>query len=112
LWNSDATRCEVSIEPLYNRTVLFEVATPNYHGVPAPISCPAGRSRQSFICYYHTVGIEGKFDATPHTSLFAPNFYRPPRTLRSIARAVTPPVLVKAVRKLVTLWKTTTARSP
>jgi hypothetical protein len=112
LWNSEATRCDVSIDPLYNRTVLFEVANPNYHGVPAPIACPPDRSRQSFIVYYHTVGIDGKLDATPHSSIFAPNFYRRDRTLRAFARQLTPPVLLKAARKLVTLWKTSSTRPP
>ena len=113
LWDPQGTRREVSIDPLYNRTVIFEVAYPNYHGVPAPIACPADRSRQSFIVYYHTVGIEGKLDVTPHSSIFAPHFYRPKRTLlRSLAREVTPPLLLKAAKKLVTLWNTATTRSP
>jgi hypothetical protein len=111
LWNSEGTRCDVSIDPLYNRTVLFEVANPNYHGVPAPIACPADRSRQSFIVYYHTVGIDGKLDVAPHSSIFAPSFYRADGTLRSFAREVTPPVLVKAAKKLITLLKTAAARS-
>ena len=114
LWNSDATRCDASIEPLYNRTVIFEVAFPNYHGVPAPIACPADRSRQSFIVYYHTVGIDGKEHAKPHTSIFAPAFYgssRPDSTLRSLARELSPPLLVKTVKKLVVAWKNKAARS-
>ena len=92
--------------------MIFEVANPNYHGVPAPIACPADRSRQSFIVYYHTVGIDGKLDVAPHSSIFAPNFYRENRTLRSFARELTPPVLLKAAKKLVTFWKTTPTRSP
>jgi len=101
LWNDEATRCDVSVEPVFNRTILFEVADPNYHGVPAPIACPENRSRQSFIVYYHTVGKDEKSALTPHTSKFAPSFYRenPPR-LRSLAREVTPPVLLKAAKKL------------
>jgi hypothetical protein len=112
LWNHEATHCDVSIDPLYNRTVIFEVANPNYHGVPAPIACPAERSRQSFIVYYHTVGIDGKLAVTPHSSIFAPNFYRADRKLRTLARELTPPLLLKAAKKLVTLWKTSSTRSP
>src|SRR5579863_4709614 len=37
LWNSDATRCAVSIDPIFNKTVIFEVSDPNYHGVPTPL---------------------------------------------------------------------------
>jgi Rps23 Pro-64 3,4-dihydroxylase Tpa1-like proline 4-hydroxylase len=113
LWNSDLTRCDVSIEPIFNRTVIFEVADPNYHGVPDPIDCPPDRSRQSFIVYYHTVGIDGKSEAHPRTSLFAPNFYREDSKLRTFVREVMPPVLLKAAKKLknlVSLWKPTTKR--
>jgi hypothetical protein len=112
LWDPEAKRCDVSIEPLFNRTVIFEVAYPNYHGVPAPIACPAERSRQSFIVYYHTVGVDGQPQAMPHTSIFAPHFYRPSRlSPRSLAREVMPPVLVKAARKLTAFWKTAFTRS-
>jgi hypothetical protein len=111
LWNSDATHCDASIEPLYNRTVLFEVADPNYHGVPAPIACPADRSRQSFIVYYHTVGIDGKLVERPRSSTFAPHFYRDDPRLRTLARQVTPPVLFNAAKKLVQLWKPALKRS-
>jgi Rps23 Pro-64 3,4-dihydroxylase Tpa1-like proline 4-hydroxylase len=101
LWNHAATHCDVSVEPVFNRTILFEVADPNYHGVPAPIACPEDRSRQSFIVYYHTVGTDEKSAQTPRTSRFAPGFYRADPRFRSFARQVTPPVLLKAVRKLV-----------
>lgn len=111
LWNHEATRCAAAIDPLYNRTVLFEVADPNYHGVPAPIACPADRSRQSFIVYFHTVGIDGKLADRPRSSTFAPHFYRKERKLRSLARDVTPPGLVKAARKLGALWRSTSKRS-
>jgi Rps23 Pro-64 3,4-dihydroxylase Tpa1-like proline 4-hydroxylase len=100
LWNPEATRCEVSIEPLFNKTVLFEVAFPNYHGVPIPVACPTDRMRQSFILYYHTAGVEGASTEKPRSSVFAPRFYGTNRlTLRSILREVTPPVLTRAIRK-------------
>jgi hypothetical protein len=100
LWNDAATRCEVSVEPFFNRTILFEVADPNYHGVPDPIACPEGQSRQSFIVYYHTVGTDEKSVRTPRTSTFAPSFYREDPRFRSFARQVTPPVLLKAAKKI------------
>lgn len=101
LWNPDAKKCEVFIDPVFNKTVLFEVAFPNYHGVPIPLECPVDRSRQSFILYYHTVGIDGKAEVTPHTSIFAPRSHGTNRlTLRSVLRDITPPVLTRALRKL------------
>lgn len=112
LWNPEATKCEASIEPIFNRTIIFEVAHPNYHGVPAPIACPPDRSRQSFMFYFHTVGIDGKFDIKPHSSIFAPQFHTANRlTLRTMAREVTPPVVRKAVRKIVQAAKSTFLKS-
>ena len=100
LWNPDAKKCEVFIDPLFNKTVLFEVAFPNYHGVPVPLACPADRSRQSFILYFHTVGVDGKPDVKPHSSIFAPRLHGTNRlTFRSLLRELTPPVLTRALRK-------------
>jgi Rps23 Pro-64 3,4-dihydroxylase Tpa1-like proline 4-hydroxylase len=100
LWNPDAKTCEVFIDPLFNKTVLFEVAFPNYHGVPVPLACPVDRSRQSFILYFHTVGVDGKAEVKPHTSIFAPRLHGTNRlTFRSLMREITPPVLTRALRK-------------
>lgn len=100
LWDSTATHREVSIEPIFNRTIIFEVAFPNYHGVPVPLACPPDRTRQSFIVYYHTVGVDGKLNVTPHSSRFAPHFYRKKGKLRSALRAITPPIVVQVARRL------------
>lgn len=105
LWDAQARRCEVSIDPLFNRTVIFEVATPNFHGVPEPVACPDGRSRKSFIVYYHTVGSGGKVDVIPHSSIFAHIPIRKGPKLLTLARQVTPPVLFNAAKKLIRRWK-------
>ena len=101
LWNPEATICEATVEPLFNTTVIFEVASPNYHGVPVPLDCPADRSRQSFILYYHTVVLPGHETVTPHTSLFAPRSHGSNRmTAGQLAREVLPPFLLRAIRSM------------
>ncbi len=101
LWSHDGKRCEVSIAPTYNRTAIFQVANPNYHGVPTPLACPTDRTRQSFILYYHAAGVDS--DLKPHTSIFAPRLYGSNRlTLKSVARDLMPPLLVRALRKITT----------
>jgi hypothetical protein len=101
LWNHQGTGREVSIEPLFNRTVLFEVAEPNYHGVPAPLNCPENRARHSFIVYYHTVGGKDGKHPSPHTSVFAPSAYQKrSRTLRKLIKNITPPFLLRAAKRL------------
>jgi hypothetical protein len=100
LWSPDGKRCEATIEPLFNKTILFEVAYPNYHGVPEPLACPPDRVRQSFIAYYHTAGLE-KSQVKPHTTIFAPRFYGTPgSSLRSIVREITPPFVVRLARRM------------
>ena len=101
LWNREGTRCEVSIEPLFNRTVLFEVADPNYHGVPAALNCPENRARHSFIVYYHTVGGKDGNHPPPHTSVFAPRAYRKKSSLiRTFVKNTAPPILLRALKRL------------
>jgi 2OG-Fe(II) oxygenase superfamily len=100
LWSHDGKRCEATIEPLFNKTILFEVAYPNYHGVPEPLACPPDRSRQSFIAYYHTAALE-KSPVKPHTTIFAPRFYGTPGgSIRSLVREVTPPFIVRLARRI------------
>jgi Rps23 Pro-64 3,4-dihydroxylase Tpa1-like proline 4-hydroxylase len=101
LWSHDAKRCDVSIAPLYNKTVIFEVANPNFHGVPTPLACPADRMRQSFILYYHTTVSKSGLELKPHTSIFAPRLYGTNRaTIKSLIRDMVPPLVVRAIRRL------------
>jgi hypothetical protein len=95
LWDSTGSRCEKVIEPIFNRTVIFEVADQNFHGVRPVLH--KDRSRTSFAAYYHTVPEAGMI---PHNSIYSPNFYlkREP-LLKRVAAEVIPPVLLRAVRR-------------
>lgn len=100
LWNSDGTRQEAVVEPLFNRTMIFEIAANNFHGVPQTVLCPNGRSRNSFLVYYHTAA-NSNSDAAPHTSIYAPSFYgRKKSAVRRIMRDVTPPIVVRMLKKV------------
>lgn len=102
LWNHAGERCEVAIEPAFNRTVIFEVAYPNYHGVPQPLECPADRLRRSFLVYYHTAHGGAGDAVTPHSSRFAPKFYRKRKSLlRRAAEQITPPIVLTALRRVI-----------
>jgi hypothetical protein len=51
---TDPNHQEVSIEPAFNRMVVFN--TPNaLHGHRRPVACPAGRARLLFSCFYFVV---------------------------------------------------------
>lgn len=99
LWDKAGTRCEVVVEPVFNRTILFEIANKNFHGVPSPIAAPGGRARNSFVVYYHTT--QGKEKVAPHSSVYAPSFYQKKgRTFGQIVRDCTPPIIVRNFQKI------------
>jgi hypothetical protein len=52
LWDRACTRPVRSIEPLFNRAVLFETGPRDYHGHPQPVRSAAGVARKSIAVYY------------------------------------------------------------
>lgn len=53
LWDPEVKHCHHSIQPLFNRCVVFETSDISYHGVTA-VHCPEDRARKSFAAYYYT----------------------------------------------------------
>jgi hypothetical protein len=99
LWNADGTRCETVIEPVFNRTVIFEIGDQYFHGVPSHVDCPPGRSRNSWVVYYHTASHAQQ--AAPHTSIYSPSFYQNRRRRFSqMVKDITPPIIFRALRKM------------
>ena len=54
LWDKDNTKLEVSVEPLFNRAVIFTISEESLHGHPVPINTPENVSRNSIALYYFT----------------------------------------------------------
>lgn len=105
LWNADATACEVVIEPEFNRTIVFELGSKNFHGVPNVVKCPEGQARRSFQIYYHTsIALEGAEVQKDHGSIYGPAVLRHRRerapTFREIAKSCVPPILFSVLRRL------------
>ena len=53
LWKTDRSQCGASIEPIFNRLVIFNSFKYAYHGVPK-ILCPEDKKRLSIAMYYYT----------------------------------------------------------
>jgi hypothetical protein len=70
LWPADMARCERRILPAFNRTVVFSTTDASFHGHPAPLACPEGRSRKSVSFYYYTNGRPAHEGAAPHDTIF------------------------------------------
>jgi Rps23 Pro-64 3,4-dihydroxylase Tpa1-like proline 4-hydroxylase len=54
LWDKDHTKLEVSVEPLFNRAVIFTISEDSLHGHPVPLNTPENVSRNSIALYYFT----------------------------------------------------------
>jgi 2OG-Fe(II) oxygenase superfamily len=101
LWNESGTQRAKSVEPVFNRCLIFEVTETSYHGLPVPVACPLGQTRNSFAVYYHTVARAGDAEVKARTSVYAPTSYRPRSfNMRSLAKDLTPPLLLRAAKKL------------
>jgi hypothetical protein len=100
LWATDASRCELVVEPIFNTTILFEVGDHNFHGV-RPVQPPKGIARKSFATYFHTVGDAKGVPSTPHHSVYAPSVYHRAYNLKNVmSEFILPPGITKAMRKL------------
>jgi Rps23 Pro-64 3,4-dihydroxylase Tpa1-like proline 4-hydroxylase len=53
LWDAELSTCVQSIEPVFNRCVIFNTLEKSYHGHPHKLVCPEGRSRKSLLLYYY-----------------------------------------------------------
>lgn len=106
LWNDDMTRCEKRVLPVFNRCVVFSTSEGSYHGHPDPLTCPDNRARRSLATYYYTNGRPEEEIAQGHSTVFRarPGASEEKRgfgeAVTRAALAVTPPILVKALRKL------------
>lgn len=53
LWDANARQCLKTIEPIYNRCVVFNTNKQSFHGHPSPLTCPVHVHRRSIATYYY-----------------------------------------------------------
>jgi Rps23 Pro-64 3,4-dihydroxylase Tpa1-like proline 4-hydroxylase len=94
LWDTNGVRCEKSIEPIFNRTVIFQIGDNNFHAV-RPVAPGRGITRRSFAAYFHTVGES----VITHETIFAPPVFQGKmQPYKKILRETLPPVLYRALK--------------
>lgn len=59
LWDAAMQRCVTTIEPIFNRCVVFNTTSSSFHGHPEPLTCPKNRTRRSVALYYYAARTEG-----------------------------------------------------
>ena len=70
LWDRGGQRCVRTIQPVFNRAVLFDTSNFSYHGHPHPLACPPERSRKSVALYYYALESPGESDRDAHGTIF------------------------------------------
>jgi hypothetical protein len=75
LWEKSITkngpgRLVKSVDPLFNRAVIFDTTQESWHGLPQPIACPESVTRNSLAVYYLCEPREGVSERGK--ALFAP----------------------------------------
>ena len=109
LWDEAMTRCEVSLEPRFNRCVIFNTTSTSFHGVPDALECPPDVSRKSVALYYYTSGRPEEEKQPAHGTWFKrrPGVDEPESRFqernwhqagRAVAEKLSPPILLDALR--------------
>jgi hypothetical protein len=104
LWDEKMQVCHEKIVPLFNRCVIFNTSSTSFHGNPEPVNHPQQRPRRSIAMYYYTATWDTL--RTAHSTRFQvrPDSYDAAdmtRLTSEIVRQVTPPFILRALRKVV-----------
>lgn len=103
LWDAVMTACCAKVAPTLGACVLFETSSRSPHGHPDPLTCPPDRARRSVAMYYYTAEDPERLPSTGTGFVPRPGetFAKatPPRW-RRIAYDLTPPGVMKLVRRL------------
>lgn len=101
LWDRDRSRCIKKVLPVFNRCVVFSTSDFSFHGHPAPLQCPPGRTRKSLALYYYTnERPPGETAGVSYTTTYAGR-----HGLRYYAKRLLPPIVVDAARSIRRLIK-------
>lgn len=71
LWNRDVSQCIHTLEPIFNRCVVFETSEISFHGVTV-VTCPPDSARRSFAGYYYTREAPVGWTGETHSTIFKP----------------------------------------
>jgi hypothetical protein len=70
LWNREMTKPVVSLYPLFNRLIVFNVGEHSNHGQPRPNACPEGVYRTVINMYYYTARNTDQGIDEPHFTMY------------------------------------------
>ncbi len=108
LWDKEMIKSQKKILPVFNRIAIFSTTDFSFHGHPDPLTCPPDRSRKSLALYYYSNGRpKSEVNERGHGTLFVNragvegDVFKEPITFKDVVREIVPPILTRAVKKLV-----------
>ena len=108
MWDTQMTRCEKKVLPIFNRCVIFSTTDFSYHGHPNPLNCPEGWTRKSLALYYYSNGRPASEVSAKHSTLFMARegenleITNPPKPkFKDSFKKLTPPILLDLKNHLV-----------
>ena len=96
LWDKNMQTCIKSIEPIFNRCVIFNTDSKSFHGHPDPLKCPEKMTRRSISLYYY---IAKENNNTQHILIDKPGWKNRPGSTDRIDNS-NQPFYKKLVKKL------------
>tara|TARA_B100001989_G_scaffold35166_1_gene20841 strand:+ start:292 stop:1095 length:804 start_codon:yes stop_codon:yes gene_type:complete len=89
-----------SIEPLFNRCLIFSTTSYTYHGHPKELTCPESKSRKSIALYYFSSGRpKSEISNKKHSTLFiAASGEKYKLNLKEILINWVPPIILKKIK--------------
>ncbi len=106
LYNKNNLKTPVkSIDPIFNRCVIFNTTSESYHGHPKPLICPKSVSRKSIALYYYSVGRPYNERNEVHSTIFRPPLGKNPNRylnrIKKILKLFVPPIVLKLKNKII-----------
>jgi len=104
LFDKDMDKAIQTVYPRFNTAVIFTTTSYTYHGHPDALACPENRSRRSLAYYYFSTGRpQNEVSTEKHSTLFKKRngeTFKADIKIKSIILDITPPIFIKAAKRL------------
>ena len=102
--DSNMSRCETKIRPVFNSLVIFGATDFTHHGHPDPLQCLESMTRKLLALYYLSNGHPAEEITREHTTVFRRRNQEEVKLtlnqrLRNLAKNLLPPILARQWRK-------------
>jgi hypothetical protein len=97
------------VVPLFNRCVIFNTSERSLHGHPRPVEAPDGITRKSLALYFYarhpdpddgSAGAHNTLFQKPNSDEHLDQAADRPRVMARVTREMSPPIVIRILRRL------------